>query len=51
MQVVCVMLVAFFYTYHWRSHALTLMCQYALLYACVRFRRQQIEVLGASVPP
>ena len=45
------MLVTFFYTYHWRSHAVTLTFQYALLYMCVRFRRQRLEALGATSPP
>ena len=29
-----------------KNYALALVCNYALLYACIRFRRQQLRVRG-----
>ena len=45
-QSACVVgtLAQFLYTHHWRSHMLSLAVNYAILYACLRLRRQQLNV-------
>ena len=40
--VVCALLVGFLYTHHWRSHAITLVSNYGLLYLCVLFRKHAL---------
>ena len=38
---VCTLLADFLYTIHWRSHACSLVSNYALLYVCVLFRQSR----------
>ena len=38
--VVCVMLIDFMHTPHWRAHAIALLCNFVILYACIAFRKQ-----------
>ena len=45
--IVCGLLLEFFYTFHWRSHAISLVVNYAVLYECIRFRRAG---LGVAAP-
>jgi len=40
---VAVLLLAFVNTDHWRSHGVTLVCNFGLLFACIAFRREQIR--------
>lgn len=42
-SLVCALLVGFLYTKHWRSHAISLVSNYALLYSCVLFRQQRLR--------
>ena len=36
---VCVMLVDFMHTPQWRAHAISLLCNFVVLYACIAFRK------------
>ena len=46
---VVLQLLLFMYTYHWRSHAISVLTNYALLYATVIARRRCCERRAASL--